>query len=77
MLLSCACTVKALSASPVIPPGRRVGVDKKLGGDTADPNGSRDVPHHMVPYSAHRGEGRRRWGMFAVMAFVFPSHHCR
>jgi len=35
-----------------------------------------DIPHHMMPCSAIKAEGRRRkGGMFGVMALVFPSNH--
>ena len=50
LLLSSAYSVKAFSASHTIPPVRRLGVHKKLGGDTAgtaDPNWPKG---YSIPY---------------------------
>ena len=47
------------------PPASRLGVHKKLGGDTArtaDPTDQREIPCHMMSCSAYKAKGRRRKG---------------
>jgi len=39
------------------------------------PTDQRDIPCHMLSYSAYKvGERRRKRGLFGVIAFVFPSN---
>lgn len=56
------------------PPGRKLGVHKKLGGllTLTDP---RDDPGHRTSCSAYKSRGRKRKReTLTMVAFVFPSH---
>jgi len=71
------CLHGVLCASHTAPPVSRLGMQKKLGGDTAgtaDPNRPKGC---SIPYdvsSAHKAGGRRKRWTFRVMVFVFPSN---
>jgi len=38
------------------------------------PAAQSDIPYHMTSCSVYKAGGRRKWGTFRVMAFVFPSN---
>jgi len=57
--------IKAFSASYTTPPPSRLGVHKKLGGDTAGttiPVDQRDIPDHTTSCSAMKSWGKRGEG---------------
>jgi len=58
LLLSSAYKVEAFPASHTTLPARRLGVHKKLGGDTAGTAEQGDIPCHMTSCSAIKAEGQ-------------------
>ena len=65
---------KAFSVSQMTLPVSRLGVGKRLGGDTAGTTDQKDIPYHMMSHSAIKAGGGRKGKTFGVMAFVFPSN---
>jgi len=69
---------KAFSASRPTPPASRLGVHKKLGGDTAriaDPTDRRDLSCHMMLCLARKAGGKEEEeDTFGVMVFIFPNN---
>ena len=70
----CLHSVKGFSAPHPAPPASRLGVHKKLGGDTAgtaDPKWPKGYPTSYD--AAIKAAEKEKGGMFRVMVFVFPS----
>jgi len=70
----CLHRVKAFSASHTDPPASRLGVHKKLGGDTARTADLNSPKGYSTPHDIMLSN--KSWGkeeMFRVMAFVFST----
>ena len=79
--MQCLPSIKAFFASHTASPESRLGVQKKLGGDTA---GTADFswpkgyprPYHVVFSNKSWRKEEWRRGPFGVTAFAFPSNNC-